>query len=76
MVRLPATACVLFMLSCDAPGTVVTIHQDNKLDVTKPIRERLRLRDTGLRQTADASLLVQSLIDLSGYIYIADRIRY
>ncbi|KAI0779003.1 hypothetical protein BD413DRAFT_490249 [Trametes elegans] len=45
-------------------GTVISIHQDNHLDFTAPITERLRQRDTGLRTTADPSLLVQSLIDL------------
>ncbi|THH01212.1 hypothetical protein EW026_g1441 [Hermanssonia centrifuga] len=45
-------------------GTVITIHQDTKLDFTAPITQRLRQRDTGLRATADASLLVESLLDL------------
>ncbi|KAL4250316.1 CorA metal ion transporter (MIT) family protein [Abortiporus biennis] len=45
-------------------GTVISIHKDNKLDFTTPITERLRQRDTGLRTTADPSLLVESLIDL------------
>ncbi len=45
-------------------GTVITIHKDNKLNFTGPITERLRQRDTGLRTTADASLLVESLVDL------------
>ncbi|THH26833.1 hypothetical protein EUX98_g7359 [Antrodiella citrinella] len=45
-------------------GTVVSIHPDSRLDFTAPITERLRQRDTGLRATADPSLLVQSLIDL------------
>jgi len=45
-------------------GTVVSIHKDKKLDFTTPIADRLRQRDTGLRTTADPSLLVQSLIDL------------
>jgi len=45
-------------------GTVVSIHKDQKLDFTTPIADRLRQRDTGLRTTADPSLLVQSLIDL------------
>ncbi|KAJ3552967.1 hypothetical protein NM688_g3872 [Phlebia brevispora] len=45
-------------------GTVITIHQDNRLNLTGPITERLRQRDTGLRTTADASLLVESLLDL------------
>ncbi|KAI0348334.1 hypothetical protein BDW22DRAFT_1350517 [Trametopsis cervina] len=45
-------------------GTVITVHQDNKLALTAPITERLRQRDTGLRTTADPSLLVESLLDL------------
>ncbi|OBZ68633.1 Magnesium transport protein CorA [Grifola frondosa] len=45
-------------------GTVLSIHRDSKLDLTAPITERLRQRDTGLRKTADPSLLVQSLLDL------------
>ncbi|KAI0673968.1 hypothetical protein C8Q78DRAFT_663457 [Trametes maxima] len=45
-------------------GTVISMHKDNTLDFTAPITERLRQRDTGLRSTADPSLLVQSLLDL------------
>ncbi|KAI0370066.1 hypothetical protein BV20DRAFT_1019543 [Pilatotrama ljubarskyi] len=45
-------------------GTVISIHKDNTLNMTAPITERLRQRDTGLRTTADPSLLVQSLLDL------------
>ncbi|TCD67881.1 hypothetical protein EIP91_011815 [Steccherinum ochraceum] len=45
-------------------GTVISIHPDSRLNFTAPITERLRQRDTGLRTTADPSLLVQSLIDL------------
>ncbi|KAI0352284.1 hypothetical protein OH77DRAFT_812592 [Trametes cingulata] len=45
-------------------GTVISIHKDNTLGMTAPITERLRQRDTGLRTTADPSLLVQSLLDL------------
>ena len=37
---------------------------DSTLNFTSPITERLRQRDTGLRSTADPSLLVQSLLDL------------
>ncbi|KAH9930279.1 uncharacterized protein B0H18DRAFT_873237 [Fomitopsis serialis] len=37
---------------------------ESNLDFMAPIRERLRQADTGLRKTADPSLLVQSLIDL------------
>lgn len=45
-------------------GTVISFNRDTNLDFTEPIRERLRQRDTGLRMTADPSLLVESLIDL------------
>ncbi|OCH92983.1 hypothetical protein OBBRIDRAFT_790708 [Obba rivulosa] len=45
-------------------GTVISVHGDTKLGFTGPITDRLRRRDTGLRTTADASLLVQSLLDL------------
>lgn len=53
------TAALSFVI-----GTVITFHHDTKLQMTAPITERLRQRDTGLRATADASLLVQSLLDL------------
>lgn len=46
-------------------GTVV--NRTPNLSFTEPIAARLRQRDTGLRATADASLLVQSLIDLGTY---------
>ncbi|KAI0756135.1 hypothetical protein C8Q80DRAFT_1264232 [Daedaleopsis nitida] len=45
-------------------GTVISLHKDNTLNFTAPITERLRQRDTGLRTTADPSLLIQSLLDL------------
>ncbi|GBE77307.1 hypothetical protein SCP_0101800 [Sparassis crispa] len=45
-------------------GTVISICEDPNLDYTAPIMERIRLRDSGLRTTADPSLLVQSLLDL------------
>ncbi|OCH85874.1 hypothetical protein OBBRIDRAFT_797715, partial [Obba rivulosa] len=45
-------------------GTVISIHPDTKLGMTTPITERVRQPSTGLRSTADASLLVESLIDL------------
>lgn len=48
-------------------GTVISIHRDTHLNFTQPISERLRQRDTGLRSTADPSLLVESLIDLGLY---------
>ena len=46
-------------------GTVISIHPDNDLKFTEPIRRRLAQRDTGLRATADASFLVHGLLDLS-----------
>ena len=42
----------------------LALRADNTLSLTAPITERLRVRDTGLRTTADPSLLVQSLLDL------------
>ena len=45
-------------------GTVISIHPDNDLKFTEPIRRRLTQRDTVLRSTADASLLVHGLLDL------------
>lgn len=45
-------------------GTVISINRDVDVNYTAPITERLRQRHTGLRTTADPSLLVQSLLDL------------
>ncbi|PCH34323.1 hypothetical protein WOLCODRAFT_135642 [Wolfiporia cocos MD-104 SS10] len=45
-------------------GTVISINGNNNVNLTAPITERLRQRHTGLRSTADPSLLVQSLLDL------------
>ncbi|KAJ7638118.1 hypothetical protein B0H17DRAFT_483785, partial [Mycena rosella] len=45
-------------------GTVISMHSTPDLELTQPITRRLRQRDTGLRTSADASLLVQSLLDL------------
>jgi hypothetical protein len=46
-------------------GTVISMHPTPNLEFTSPITSRLRQRDTGLRTSADASLLLQSLLDLS-----------
>ncbi len=51
-------------------GTVISIHQDPSMEFTEPIAQRLRHRTTGLRQTADASLLVESLIDLGMWLLL------
>ncbi|KAJ7116472.1 hypothetical protein C8R44DRAFT_792640 [Mycena epipterygia] len=45
-------------------GTVISMHSTPNLELTQPITRRLRQRDTGLRTSADPSLLVQSLLDL------------
>ena len=46
-------------------GTVISMHDDPNVELTKPIAHRLNQRDTVLRTSADPSLLVQSLLDLS-----------
>lgn len=49
-------------------GTVITIYakppSPGAEDVIAPIKNRLKVRDTLLRSTADPSLLVESLLDL------------
>ncbi|KAF9225244.1 hypothetical protein BS17DRAFT_778349 [Gyrodon lividus] len=45
-------------------GTVISILPQNCVDFFGHIMARLRQPDTGLRTSADASLLVQSLLDL------------
>jgi len=45
-------------------GTFITIHQTNTPDFASPIMTRLHSRDTLLRSTADASLLLESVLDL------------
>ncbi|KAF7360783.1 Magnesium-like protein [Mycena venus] len=45
-------------------GTVITIHSTPTLDLTEPITSRVRQFDSVLRTSADASLLVQSLLAL------------
>ncbi|THH20273.1 hypothetical protein EW146_g1051 [Bondarzewia mesenterica] len=45
-------------------GTVVSFHPDPDLNFTAPIAARIRQRDTTLRTSGDAALLVESLLDL------------
>lgn len=45
-------------------GTVISIHPTPDLSLTAPITQRLRQRDTVLRKSADASLLVHGILDL------------
>ena len=46
-------------------GTVISFNAKPNLDLTEPIATRIRHTGTSLRRTADPSLLVQSLLDLS-----------
>ncbi|KAH9996495.1 cora-like Mg2+ transporter protein-domain-containing protein [Russula vinacea] len=46
-------------------GTVISFNPRPNLDLTEPIAARIRLQDSSLRTTADPSLLVQSLLDLT-----------
>ena len=45
-------------------GTVVSLQPSYDLDLTFPISQRLRSRDTVLTKSADPSLLVHALLDL------------
>ncbi|KZO94114.1 hypothetical protein CALVIDRAFT_600322 [Calocera viscosa TUFC12733] len=45
-------------------GTLITFCQDADLSVFEPIKERLRIKDSLLRQSCDASLLMESVLDL------------
>ena len=49
-------------------GTVISIHPNINSLYTAPITERLHRRDSVLRSSEDASLLVQSLLDLSTFL--------
>jgi Mg2+ and Co2+ transporter CorA len=51
----------IFLTRC---GTVISIYPAPDLCFTAPISARLRQVDTGLRKSADPSLLVHSLLDL------------
>ncbi|KLO16017.1 hypothetical protein SCHPADRAFT_823746 [Schizopora paradoxa] len=53
-----------FFICLFRDGTVVSFSAGNEDDFVLPISARLRRRDTGLRATADSSMLVQSLLDL------------
>jgi Mg2+ and Co2+ transporter CorA len=45
-------------------GTVISLSRGRSLAFTTPIRDRLRHAETGLRESADAAMLVQALLDL------------
>ena len=46
-------------------GTVISLQSSCDMDLTYPISQRLRSRDTVLSKSADPSLLVHALLDLS-----------
>ena len=46
-------------------GTVLSLQSSFDSDLTHPISQRLRSRDTVLAKSADPSLLVHALLDLS-----------
>ena len=46
-------------------GTVISLQSSFNSDLTHPISQRLRSSDTVLTKTADPSLLVHALLDLS-----------
>ena len=49
-------------------GTVISIHHDKTLETMAPITARLTSSGGVLRSTPDASLLVQSLLDLGAWV--------
>ncbi|KAG6884670.1 hypothetical protein C0993_009159 [Termitomyces sp. T159_Od127] len=53
-------------------GTVISIHTVPNLELTSPISTRLHQRDTGLRNSADPSLLVHALLDLNNALEVID----
>jgi hypothetical protein len=60
----PPSHC--FLITCFFwSGTVISFNAMPNLDLTEPIATRIRHAGTSLRRTADPSLLVQSLLDLS-----------
>ncbi|KAJ7104383.1 hypothetical protein B0H15DRAFT_809799 [Mycena belliarum] len=61
--RVSVTVSPMFIFLC-RDGTVISIRSTPNLDMSTPIANRLRQTHTGLRTSADASLLVQSLLSL------------
>ncbi|KAF8190242.1 hypothetical protein K438DRAFT_1676097 [Mycena galopus ATCC 62051] len=54
----------IFLFRDGRSGTVISIHSKPNLEITEPITSRVRQFDSILRTSADASLLVQSLLGL------------
>ena len=57
-------------------GTVISMRASPDLDYTSPIHERLHRPDSVLRTSEDASLLVESFLDLSQSFYLEDLSEY
>lgn len=51
-------------------GTVISIHTHPNLEFTTPISERILQPESILRSSVDASLLVESLLDLGMCIFL------
>lgn len=45
-------------------GTLITVHQTNTPTFATPIMDRLRSTSTVLRSNSDASILLESILDL------------
>ncbi|KAG8722814.1 hypothetical protein FRC08_007762 [Ceratobasidium sp. 394] len=60
-IKVDVASIFMFLLR---DGTLITIQRDPVREFAQPIYDRLRLRDTLLRSSGDASLLLQSLIDM------------
>ncbi|KAG9110290.1 hypothetical protein FRC07_008205, partial [Ceratobasidium sp. 392] len=60
-IKVDVTSVFMFLLR---DGTLITLQRDPEREFAQPIYDRLRLRDTLLRSSGDASLLLQSLIDM------------
>jgi len=60
-IKVDVASIFMFLLR---DGTLITIQRDPEREFAQPIYDRLRLRDTLLRSSGDASLLLQSLIDM------------
>ncbi|KAG8684729.1 hypothetical protein FRC09_015181 [Ceratobasidium sp. 395] len=60
-IKIDVASVFMFLLR---DGTFITLQRDPEREFAQPIYDRLRLRDTLLRSSGDASLLLQSLIDM------------
>lgn len=56
---------VILLITSLCTGTIISIHRTPSLALTAPVCNRLRLLDTVLRKSADPSLLIHAILDLS-----------